>query len=92
VSPFAVSVSLDFSVQTLMHGTCFLLQTHVYWRMPPSGMLCHVALVRKDVSEERTASIIRVTRIDELGMMLAVTSNQCMLRRNTKDQACLLIA
>jgi hypothetical protein len=37
-------------------------------------MLCHVALVRTDVSEELRASIIRVTRIGELGT-LAVTAN-----------------
>jgi hypothetical protein len=37
-------------------------------------MLHHVALVRTDVSEERSASFIRVTRIGELGTMLAVTS------------------
>jgi hypothetical protein len=30
-------------------------------------MLCHVALVRTDVSEEPSASFIRVTRIGELG-------------------------
>jgi hypothetical protein len=34
-----------------------------------------VALVRTDVSEERIASIIRMTRICELGTTLAVTSN-----------------
>jgi hypothetical protein len=39
-------------------------------------MLCHVALVRTDVSEELSASIIKVTRIGELGTTLAVTSNQ----------------
>jgi hypothetical protein len=39
-------------------------------------MLRHVALIRTDVSEELSASIIRVTRIDELGTMLAVTSNR----------------
>jgi hypothetical protein len=37
-------------------------------------MLCNVALARMDVSEEGRASIIRVTKISELGM-LAVTSN-----------------
>jgi hypothetical protein len=33
--------------------------------------------------EENIASIIRVTRIGELGTTLAVTSNQSTLRRNT---------
>jgi hypothetical protein len=42
--------------------------------MPSYGMLCLVALVRTDVSEEHFASIIRVTRMSELGIMLAVTS------------------
>jgi hypothetical protein len=37
-----------------------------------SGMLRRVALVRTDVSEELSASFIRVTRIGELGTMLAV--------------------
>jgi hypothetical protein len=32
-----------------------------------SEVLRHVALVRTDVSEERIAFIIRVTRFDELG-------------------------
>jgi hypothetical protein len=48
------------------------------WRMASSGMLHHVTLVRTDVSEEISASIIRVTRIGELGT-LAIT-NWCMLR------------
>jgi hypothetical protein len=52
--------------------------------MVSSGMLRRVALVRSDVSEELSASIIRVTRTGELGTMLAVTSNRRMLRRNTK--------
>jgi hypothetical protein len=34
-----------------------------------------VALVRTDVSEELSASIIRVTRISELGTTLVVTSS-----------------
>jgi phospholipid N-methyltransferase len=44
--------------------------------MASSGMLRHVALVRTDVSEELSTSFIRVTRISELGTMLAVTSNR----------------
>jgi hypothetical protein len=43
--------------------------------MPSSGLLRRVALVRTEVSEGRIASIIRVTKIGELGK-LAVTSNQ----------------
>jgi hypothetical protein len=48
--------------------------------MPPSGMLCRVTLLRADVSEERITSIIRATRIGELGTTLAVTSNRSTLR------------
>jgi hypothetical protein len=40
-------------------------------RIVSSGMLHRVALVRADVSEELRASIIRVTRIGELGTTLA---------------------
>jgi hypothetical protein len=42
--------------------------------MPSSGMLRRVALIRTDVSEERSAYIIRVTSIEVLGTMLAVTT------------------
>jgi hypothetical protein len=45
-------------------------------------MLRRVALVRTDVSEELSTSIIRVKRIGELGT-LAVTSNRHTLRWNT---------
>jgi hypothetical protein len=45
-------------------------------------MLAGVVLVRTEISEERIAFIIRVTRIGELGI-LAVISNRSMLRRNT---------
>jgi hypothetical protein len=44
--------------------------------MPSPGMLHHVALVRTDVSEKRSAPIIRVTRTGELGTMLDFT-NSC---------------
>jgi DNA-binding TFAR19-related protein (PDSD5 family) len=47
----------------------------IFRRMASSGMLRRVALVRTDVSEELSASIIRLTRIGELGKTLAVTSN-----------------
>jgi hypothetical protein len=47
-------------------------------------MLHRVALVSTDVSEEPSASFIRVTRIGELETTLAVTSNPCTLWRNTK--------
>jgi hypothetical protein len=46
-------------------------------------MLRRVALVRTDVSEKLSASIIRVTRIGKLGTALAATSNRRTLRRNT---------
>jgi hypothetical protein len=46
-------------------------------------MLRRVALVRINVSQELSASFIRVTRIGELGTTLAVTSNRRTLRRNT---------
>jgi hypothetical protein len=42
--------------------------------MASSGMLRRVALVRTDVSEERGASFISVTRIGELGTMLVTDS------------------
>jgi hypothetical protein len=44
--------------------------------MSSSGMLRRVALVRTDVSVEPSASIIRVTRIEELGKTSAVISIQ----------------
>jgi hypothetical protein len=52
-------------------------------------MLRRVALVRTDVSEELSASFIRV-RIGELGTTLAVTSNRHTLQRNTNGEWCLL--
>jgi hypothetical protein len=48
--------------------------------MVSSGMLRRVPLVRTDVSEEPSASFIRVTRIGELGTTLAATSHLVFLR------------
>jgi demethoxyubiquinone hydroxylase (CLK1/Coq7/Cat5 family) len=45
-----------------------------------SVMLRRVALVRTDVSEELSASVIRVTQIGELGATQAVTSIRRTLR------------
>jgi hypothetical protein len=44
-------------------------------------MLRRVALVRTDDSEDRINSVIRVTRIVEVGTTLVVTSNRSTLRR-----------
>jgi hypothetical protein len=49
-------------------------------RTASSGMLRRVALVRTDVSEETSASFIRVTRIGKLGTAPAVTSYRRTLR------------
>jgi hypothetical protein len=51
-----------------------------YW------MLRRAAIVRTDISEELSASIIRVTRISELGATSAVTSNRRTLRRNANTK------
>jgi hypothetical protein len=49
------------------------------------GMLRRVALVRTDVSDELSASFIRVRRISELRTTLAVTSNRRTLLRAACD-------
>jgi hypothetical protein len=43
------------------------IKTKLEGRMPSSGILRRVALVRTDVLEELSASIIRSTRMGELG-------------------------
>jgi hypothetical protein len=57
-----------------------------YWErgMASSGMLRRVALLRTDVSEELSKSLIRATRIGELRITRPVTSNRCTLLRSTK--------
>jgi hypothetical protein len=47
-------------------------------------MLRRVVLVRTDVSEEPSASFIRVTRICELGTTLAATSNRRTLQTSQR--------
>jgi hypothetical protein len=66
--------------------------------MAPSGMLRRMALVITDVSEERSASFIRVTSIDELRTTLVVTRKRSSeisvltraTRRNIQEDAILL--
>jgi hypothetical protein len=59
--------------------------------MASCGTLHRVSLARTDVSEELSASFIRVTRIGVLGTTLAVTSNRRTLRRTIKyEELCLL--
>jgi hypothetical protein len=48
-------------------------------------MLRRVALVITDVSEELSASFIRVTTIGELGTTLAVTSNRRVFLRSVRQ-------
>jgi L-ribulose-5-phosphate 3-epimerase UlaE len=57
-------------------STAVTMNNTVFWDVT------HVALVMTDVSEELSASFIRVTRIGELGTTLAVTSNRRTLRRD----------
>jgi hypothetical protein len=45
------------------------------------GMLRRVALVRTDVSEDLSASFIKVTTIGELGTTQAATSNRISSQR-----------
>jgi hypothetical protein len=60
--------------------------------MVSSVMLRRVDLVRTDVSEELSATFIRVTRIGELGTTLALTSNRRKMPRNTRVRRLLVTA
>jgi hypothetical protein len=71
------------SLHTVLCRPIYSREGCVKRRLASSWMFRHVALVRNDVSEEHIASIIKVTRIGELGTPLTVTRNRRMLRRNT---------
>jgi hypothetical protein len=75
---FPLSSNKDHSTHSLqthdIEEMCW--EVNSTWRMASSGMLRRMVLVRTDVSEERSATIIRVTRIGELVTTLAVTSNR----------------
>jgi hypothetical protein len=58
--------------------TAVTMKNSVFWDVTPCGSC-------KNVSKERIAYIIRVTRIGEVGPTLAATSNRRTLRRNTKS-------
>jgi hypothetical protein len=78
----AKSVPVQLIKHRLLHVS-HVVQMNVR-TMASSGMLRRRALVRTDVSEELSASVIRVTRIiSEIGTTLALTSNRLTLRRNT---------
>jgi hypothetical protein len=79
--------TLLFSIKRLKEMLSKICECSVYstGRMPSSGILHRVVLVKTDVSEKLIASIIKVTRIGELGKTLAVTSNQRSLGRNNSN-------
>jgi hypothetical protein len=54
----------------------------VFWDITPSGSCKHRRF------EEFSASIIRVTRIGELGTTLDLTSNRRAVRSNTECVGC----
>jgi hypothetical protein len=61
------SCSEEDRLPVLCEHVRFLVFTEVNIKIASSGMLRRVVLVRIDVSEKRSASIIRVTGIGELG-------------------------
>jgi hypothetical protein len=85
-----ILISKPFSYLTQLLHT--LVLSFVIFRNVSSGMLRRVALVRTDVSEEPIASFTRVTRISELGITQAETSNRHTLRRNTRVRRFLVAA
>jgi hypothetical protein len=81
----AVLIRTQPLVLVASEGFCKSLVIHIYvkawttlpkymllWRLASSGTLRRAALVRTDVSDQLSASIIRVTRIVELGTKLTL--------------------
>jgi hypothetical protein len=66
-SSHGLQITWGFKVTTRLHAVRSCVKTSLMWRIPSSGMWRRVALVRTDITEERNASIIRVTRIGEIG-------------------------
>jgi hypothetical protein len=54
------------------------MKNGVFWDVTACGPY------KTDISEELSASIIRVSRIIEVGTTLAISSNRRTLRRNTQ--------
>jgi hypothetical protein len=61
------------------------------WRTPSLAMWHRVAVVRFNLSEERIASITRVTKIGKLRTKLAITGNRSTLRRNVVPSSPILV-
>jgi hypothetical protein len=70
-------------MQAVWREACSMLRicdAHKDWHMRLKNAVFCVDLVRINTLEERSASIIRLTRICELGI-LAITSNRSMLQK-----------
>jgi hypothetical protein len=87
---FALSLELELfrdKIDLTLGSLEYKLRLRIGKKIVSSGMLRRVALVRTDVSEEFSASFIRVTRIGALGTTLAVTDNRRTLRKNSASVA-----
>jgi hypothetical protein len=70
--PSVMTILNEQELKSRLNGGEYTVLTKaVYWRMVSSGMLRRVALVRTDVSDEPSASFIRVTRIGSISSQRA---------------------